>query len=104
MQLDHLQAIDRIRQEAQAHVDETRRQYEQRIADMRQQYEAHIEDLKDMVRDGMTTTRLALAKTLSQPSDLYGDYGVNVNDPLTLACGQPQKPCLILIIFDLYSL
>ena len=80
MKIDHMQEIQRIkdeqlkkeaqlRKEYQNREDDMRRQYEERIS----QYEARIDEYKEMVRDGMQTTRLALTQGGRQSS--LGGYG-----------------------------
>ena len=80
MKIDHMQEIQRIkdeqlkkeeqiRNEHQKREDDMRRQYEERIS----QYEARIDEYKEMVRDGMQTTRLALTQGGRQSS--LGGYG-----------------------------
>lgn len=79
MKIDHMQEVQRIkdeqlkkeaqlRREYQEREDDLRRQYEERIS----QYEARIDEYKDMVRDGMQTTRLALTQGGRQSS--YSGY------------------------------
>lgn len=79
MRIDHMMEIqrikdrqkeseDQIRKEYSEREDSLRKQYDERIA----QYEARIDEYKDMVRDGMQTTRLALTQGRSKSS--YGGY------------------------------
>lgn len=80
MRIDHMQEIQRMKDEQLKKEEQTRREYQNREDNLRRQYEARIsqyeariDEYKDMVRDGMQTTRLALTQGGRQSS--LGGYG-----------------------------
>lgn len=66
LKLDHLQEVQRIRQEAQ-----------EREEAMRKEYEKRIEEYKAMVHENMEALKMALSKIVPKQEGYAGSYGVS---------------------------
>ena len=66
LKLDHLQEVQRIRQEAQEREEAIRKDYEKRI-----------DEYKLMMRDNMDALKLALSKIVPMQDEYAGSYGVS---------------------------
>jgi hypothetical protein len=66
LKLDHLQEVQRIRQEAREREEAMRKDYEQRI-----------EEYKEMVRENMEALKMALSKIVPKQEGYAGSYGVS---------------------------
>ena len=76
VKLDHLQEVQRIRQEAQ-----------EREEAMRKDYERRIEEYKAMMRENMEALKMALSKIVPKQEGYVGSYGVS--DSGTVGKGAP---------------
>lgn len=93
LRLNHIQEIQHLQQEAREREESLRREYQQREDQLRRDYEERLEELKDMVRDGMQTTRLALTQgdKLKEHIDYGSGYGVSEGHPMPRPVVHPKK-------------